>query len=473
MQKTFKKVRGLSVAKFREEALVSRHNNLVEARHKLTLQENRLIFWLVSQIHPEDKSLETYQVKVMELAQFIGIEKNKNIYEELRGTTKKLMARVYELYNPKTGRLLQVSPLSSAEYIPEEGIIELGFSEKMRPYLLELKEQGNFTKIEIKYLMRFSSTYAIRIYEIIKRETYRVNFFEKSIDDLKIILGLNKGQYAKFSVFRKWVLEVAQKEINAKTDIKVSYEYKKTARKITHIIFKITKNGADISYMSGSSDDKLLKQLEKLGFNAKDGAQLIEKYKDDPERITFAIDYVKNEIRQNNGIRNPAGLLKHVIKEDRRPQTSFRDELLKDDKIKRQQHIKIQAEIARFEQEINGLSSRIKTQSNQYQKYRTQEIVQAVENIEASAQEYHKTEFAKTLDSGIVKDMFRKQGWTHRLITCDAIEYLQDNNLLGHVLKQEDWEKTQGFKTRDEIKQDTQGLKNDIKTIQKKAFKTV
>jgi len=38
------------VTKPKEKALVKRHNHLIEARYRLTLQEQRLLLWLFSEI---------------------------------------------------------------------------------------------------------------------------------------------------------------------------------------------------------------------------------------------------------------------------------------------------------------------------------------------------------------------------------------------------------------------------------------
>ncbi|AVM73387.1 Initiator Replication protein [Magnetospirillum gryphiswaldense MSR-1] len=61
------------VTKPKEKALVKRHNHLIEARYRLTLQEQRLLLWLFSEIKPEDTDFKRYRVRIADLAKLIGI----------------------------------------------------------------------------------------------------------------------------------------------------------------------------------------------------------------------------------------------------------------------------------------------------------------------------------------------------------------------------------------------------------------
>jgi plasmid replication initiation protein len=88
-------------------------------------------------IKPEDKEFEGYRFLVKEFKELVGI-KNEACYAELKRLTEKILKRVITLPRPKDG-VFQIGWLSSAEYIGGEGIIELEFSPKIKPYLLKLK----------------------------------------------------------------------------------------------------------------------------------------------------------------------------------------------------------------------------------------------------------------------------------------------------------------------------------------------
>ena len=46
--------------------VIFQHNNLIEARYSLTLQEKRLILWLISKIQPEEEDFKKHELAVQE-----------------------------------------------------------------------------------------------------------------------------------------------------------------------------------------------------------------------------------------------------------------------------------------------------------------------------------------------------------------------------------------------------------------------
>ena len=57
----------------KDTALVVKHNKLIEAKYRLTLQEKRILLWLMSEIQPGDKDFKKYRVRIADLAAFVGI----------------------------------------------------------------------------------------------------------------------------------------------------------------------------------------------------------------------------------------------------------------------------------------------------------------------------------------------------------------------------------------------------------------
>src|SRR5512146_2135960 len=98
------------------QTLVTKHNKLIQARYALSLQEKRLILWLVSAIRPGDTDFHSYRVSVRALAELLGVEKNKNVHAQVAAITRRLMRRVIEIDKLDEKRALQIHWLSSAEY---------------------------------------------------------------------------------------------------------------------------------------------------------------------------------------------------------------------------------------------------------------------------------------------------------------------------------------------------------------------
>jgi plasmid replication initiation protein len=88
-----------------------------------------------------------------------------------------------------------------------------------------------------------TSAYAIRIYEMLAQ--YReIGTRELNLKWLRTSLQIADDEYKLTGDFKKWVLDAAVKQINDHSDLKVSYESKKTSRSITDFVFKIKDKSA-------------------------------------------------------------------------------------------------------------------------------------------------------------------------------------------------------------------------------------
>lgn len=220
-----------------QENLVVKHNKLIEAKGQMefTLLEQKLLLALVSEISAEDEDLNVYDISIKE---FLGLSGHQSIggkeYKQVHDTAERLMEKVVRIKKDDGGSL-SVAFLSSAETSENKSFVQLSFDNKLKPYLIDLKEQ--FTQYQLNNILKLNSGYSIRIYELLKQyEKIRKRKFE--VDILKEFLGL-AGKYKRFTNFETYVLKVAKKEINKYTDIDIEYEKIKRGRRITHIAFSI------------------------------------------------------------------------------------------------------------------------------------------------------------------------------------------------------------------------------------------
>lgn len=228
----------VGVEKIKSNSIATMHNKFVEARYKLTIEEQRIMLVLISLIQPDDEDFKDYKIPVKVVADLIGT-KHKNMYKVLDEATSRLMQRVIKIetiddQNKKTFK--KFSFISYAEYREGRGYLLISIDKHLKPYLLKLKEK--FTKVPLKYVFPLRSIYAVRLYELLKQYEgtgFRVDY----LPDLREMLGIEENEYTRFDNFERRVLKTAIKEINEKTDLEVSYQKKKTGRKITHIEFKI------------------------------------------------------------------------------------------------------------------------------------------------------------------------------------------------------------------------------------------
>ena len=215
--------------------LVAKDNNLVEAKYRLSIQEQRLIAIMVSDIKPDDKDFKTYRYKIKDILSWIGIE-DGGYYKKLRAITRRLISRCITIYDPKNETIFQTSWLAGAKYHVKKGYIDLSFHPDLKPYLLQL--QKCFTQYALKNVLELKSKYAFRLYELCK-QYQSVGKRKFKVDELRELLGLEKNELKQWVHFRTRVLEIAQREINKNTDIKIKYEFEKWGRKIEYIIIHI------------------------------------------------------------------------------------------------------------------------------------------------------------------------------------------------------------------------------------------
>jgi len=212
-------------------AMVVKANKLIESRYKLTLQEQRLVLLLISKIRREHVDFQWYEINILELAKFIGIERNKNVYEHVRQSIKRLMRRVITIDEINT----DLHWIDAASY-SERGVVRIAVHEMLKPYLLSLK--ANFTKYYLKHVIHLKSVYSIRLYEILKRYE-NVGEAVFMLNDLKEMLGVDAGEYEIYNNFKRKTLMIAHKEIPAKTDLSFDFEEIKDNKKVVKIRFVI------------------------------------------------------------------------------------------------------------------------------------------------------------------------------------------------------------------------------------------
>lgn len=216
-------------------------NEIIKGKQQsMTLMEARLIRLLITQVVKEDKDLRTYKCKITDLAKFLNITSD-NLYRDMQSLCVKLTSRVVLVATDNPKEPWETFNWAKATY-HGNGIITFKLSEDISKYVLELNKY--FTQYQLKNILQMNSYYAIRLYELIKCEFGRLKekeHIEFEIDYLREYFDLGK-KFKNFGDFKRYVIEIAVKEINAKSDLLVEPEYLKTSRKITSIKFYVHYN---------------------------------------------------------------------------------------------------------------------------------------------------------------------------------------------------------------------------------------
>lgn len=221
-------------------SVVAKSNDLIEARYKLSLNEQRLILLLISIIQPDDDDFHDYDLHVSEFAIMFGIECVKDIHARVEEAAKNLVGKRLDL---SVGNQREyVAWFSHAKYIEGKGVINISFHKSLKPYLLQLKSR--FTKYKLNSVVKFKSSYSIKLYELLKSYEYLGNgdgfYREFGLVELKNVFGVEKGEYEIFSNFKNRIIVISVKEINQYSDIFISLvDYIKEGRAVDRIKFTV------------------------------------------------------------------------------------------------------------------------------------------------------------------------------------------------------------------------------------------
>ena len=261
--------------------LVTMTNNMARASYKLTVNEIRLLLVAMAQMPKGDNNetidpMKPYYITKDDFVR-LGVEP-KNVAREIRNACGDLLDRKIYINTPigvlgthwvhnilhfksdvfeelkrkypnskydedfirqlKMHNLLDSLPILAES--DENIVARVVFHADVIPYISQLKQ--HFTQLNLSDVAGFSSFYSFRIY-ILMMQFVKTGLVLIKLDEFRSILELT-DKYEAVKDLRKWVLDTAIDEINAKSPYAVSYELMdkngKTGRgvKLTHLQIK-------------------------------------------------------------------------------------------------------------------------------------------------------------------------------------------------------------------------------------------
>ena len=215
------------------ELTISKANSFVEASYQMTLDEMRVLSLTLGVFDPLQPKTG-FELTVAEFCEHFPEVNPSRAYEQVQNAIKKISKRWMTLRNDAKV-LEEVAFVTKRVYYKQEGRFYIEFHPDLIPYISNLKSR--YTKYELVNIGAFTSTHTIRLYELCSQ--YRkMGERELKLEELKDWLQI-KDKYNVYSDFRKWVLEPALIEINAKSDLLVSVEPIKRGRSIVALKFTI------------------------------------------------------------------------------------------------------------------------------------------------------------------------------------------------------------------------------------------
>lgn len=332
--------------------MARRHNELILAKHRLSMQAQRLFLYVVSLVNNDHDEQTEYEFAVNELANVIGIDRSR-LYKSMVDVIEEVASCMVELPvideagKPVANTIVRVGLIKNRQRVRFNGegemrlagSVSVSLFKELLPYVRELK--ARFTEVELKYAFRLPSGYSLRIYDLLKMRAFRGQPWRVEREELRRLLGVKEDEYALWGDFRRFVLERAQKDITTHTDISFDIDYVMTGRAVTELIFILRKEGgSDVDVSPGTDKHKVFKGLLELGLSAKDAENVIKDWwTEDRESLLWHLAEARR-LKSIGKVKNAIGWLLTGLKEDYRPTRSLFAEMRKKTERVRDEYMK-------------------------------------------------------------------------------------------------------------------------------------
>jgi plasmid replication initiation protein len=256
--------------------IVVKSNRLIEASYRLSLVEMRLVMKAAQQARENALGLfphEAVTIRALEFAELFDHDKDV-VYTQLKEALLTLFNRMVVTHDidPESGfpRVNHIRWISKASYIDGSGNVQIIFSPDVIPHITNWFE-GNFTKLRLEEIGKFTSVYAVRLYELMV--SYKgLGTRRLGVDEIRDMFGL-RNEYPMYADLKRKVIEVAVNQINELGDLKISYTESKASRRVEHLDFvirdkpkpreKITPDTIKKAARPGESTDEVRERLRK------------------------------------------------------------------------------------------------------------------------------------------------------------------------------------------------------------------
>lgn len=240
-----------------DELKLKQSNNLILATHKMSINQMRLFFYACSQYNGNldiEISLSDINKVLTENTGNRGGNQRERIKETIPTLMRNAIVHIEDEEGEEWCSALRKSRLN------KDDTVVFTFDKSIQK---ELEELRGYTWMYLSQLTGMTSTYSVRLYEFFAMRLgteHKAEKFDFDINKLRLYLDCTK-KYKQFEAFDRRVLKVAQKEINEKSNIHMSYKKIKTGRSITSIIFSFKwKNKTDaitVNYKEKTIDQEL------------------------------------------------------------------------------------------------------------------------------------------------------------------------------------------------------------------------
>ena len=222
----------------KSNVVVTKSNHLVEATYALSLAEQRLLLLALGRVDsrvPLTVGI-CHTITLADVMEIYGVSRPQ-AYELLCQVAKGLYARSVVIHGPFPHQpdvaLIETRWVASIRYHDGQGALSLVFAPDILPFLSQLRER--FTSYHLKSVASMTSGYAIRLYELLVQWRESGN---RTVELVWLRERLQLGdKYPNIRDFKKRILNPAIEQINAHSDLWVTWEQHKRGRVVHALTF--------------------------------------------------------------------------------------------------------------------------------------------------------------------------------------------------------------------------------------------
>lgn len=222
---------------------VAKSNDIIRnTRYSLSVQQQKILLYLISKIKPDDLGNEEYVFDIQEYCRVVGLSTNGAYYPILKQQLKDL--RDSSVWIKIDRQEILLAWLNTVIIDEGSGLVRIKFHETVQPYLFELKER--YVSYRLSEVLTMRSKFSLRLYELLKSYAFGTdfdNYIDKEIEYTpeEIRKLLDAENYTRYTNLKQRVLLPAITEINKYSEeIHIELHEHKTGSKVSHIIFIIS-----------------------------------------------------------------------------------------------------------------------------------------------------------------------------------------------------------------------------------------
>jgi plasmid replication initiation protein len=209
-------------------------NDLVEAIYEddLTATEHKIIRYAAGKIAKSPDHFPNVSFSVSDFIKAAGLSGNS------------YYGKVSKIAGELTKKRIMIKTESKIGWFPwfkgivyDGGMVHIQFNDVIEPYLINLTEQGRYTKYDFPTIGSMQSPYTIRLFELLQQYG-KIQKRTFKLDKLKEHLGVG-DKYKQYGHFKSRVLLKAQEELNDINVLTFTFDEIKQGRRVDQIEFDI------------------------------------------------------------------------------------------------------------------------------------------------------------------------------------------------------------------------------------------